>query len=133
MIPCHVCGQDASTGWIVGLPPAPDSQKLALCSRHDTPKNRSLLERTWSDLLTRAIAAEESVIRHKASPPARKVITVRFTAGGVLSFVGANCAPTEHNTLCVEEEDGGRTYIPMHQVRDYTVRPAAAPEEIDRP
>jgi hypothetical protein len=56
----------------------------------------------------------------------RKLITVRFTAGGLLSFMGTGCSPTEHNTLCIEEEDGGRTYIPMLQIRDYSVRPAAA-------
>ncbi|MDR2077326.1 MAG: hypothetical protein LBP61_10435 [Desulfovibrio sp.] len=123
MIPCHVCGRDASTGWIVGLPPSPDSQKLALCSRHDTPKNRILLEKSWTALLTRSIAAAESVIRHKASPPARKIVTIRFTAGGALSFTATRCVPTNHSTLCIEEEDGGRTYIPMPQIRDYTVRP----------
>jgi hypothetical protein len=131
MIPCHVCGQDASTGWIAGLPPSPDSQKLALCSLHDTPENRNLLEKAWNDLLAQSIATAVSLARRKASPPERKIITVRFTAGGALSFLGTRCAPTEHNTLCIEEEDGGRTYIPMPQIRDYTVRPAAAREQAD--
>ncbi|MDR2161851.1 MAG: hypothetical protein LBO77_06930 [Desulfovibrio sp.] len=124
MIPCHICGQDASLGRIAGLPPAPDSQKLALCPRHDSPENRKLLEMAWSLHLTRAIADAESVRRFKAAPPARKIITVRFTAGGTISFQGAGCSPTPHNTLCIEEEDGGRIYIPMQQVREYTVRQA---------
>jgi hypothetical protein len=124
MIPCQICGLDASTGWIAGLPPSPDSQKLALCARHDTPKNRHLLEEIWISYITRSIAAAESIARYRASPPARKIITVRFSAGGVLSFTGARCSPTEHGTLCIEEEDGSQTYIPMIQVRDYTVCPA---------
>jgi hypothetical protein len=83
-----------------------------------------LLEKIWISFLTRSIATAESIARYKASPPARKIITVRFSAGGALSFTGARCAPTEHGTLCIEEEDGSQTYIPMIQVRDYTVRPA---------
>ena len=35
MIPCLACGADASTGWVHGFVPSPDSLKMGLCrERH---------------------------------------------------------------------------------------------------
>ena len=92
MIPCHICGKDASTGWTKGFIPAPDSQKMALCAEHDTPKNRLLVSRAWRDVNAREIAAVTSVARHKASP-ALHVVSVHFTGGGMLSFTCTACTP----------------------------------------
>ena len=125
MIPCRVCGKDASTHWVTGLPPAPDSQKMALCPAHDTPGNRATVMLDWQNMLAGGIAAVTSVARHKAAPT-MKLVTVRFIGGGMLSFTGIDCRPTEQNTLCIEEADGSRTFIPLQQVREYTVTPVAA-------
>ena len=122
MIPCRICGIDASTNWVTGLPPAPDSQKMALCAEHDTPQNRALVIKDWQQMLTGDIATAASVARHKAAPEMR-LITVRFNGGGMLSFTGTGCTPTEHNSLRIDEADGSRTFVPLDQVREYTVSP----------
>ena len=51
------------------------------------------------------------------------MVQVRFIAGGMLTFTCRACFPTEHKSLCLESPDGARTYIPMDQIREYTVRP----------
>lgn len=122
MIPCHVCGKDASTGWTKGFVPAPDSQKMALCAEHDTPQNRLLVSRAWRDVNAREIAAATSVARHKASP-ALYVVSVHFTGGGMLSFACTACTPTAQGTLRIDDADGKQTYIPMQHIREYTIRP----------
>ncbi len=124
MIPCHVCGTDASTGFIRGLPPAPDSQKLALCRRHDTPENRIALEKAWKDMSASMMRTVMSVTEHKARPVLYN-LTVNFKGGGMLSFPCANCRTTDQGTLAVEEQDGGTVFIPMQHIRDYTMRPAS--------
>ena len=128
MIPCQVCGKDASTHWVAGLPPAPDSQKTGLCAEHDTPENRTKALRAWQEMLAADIATVESLARYKAAPEER-LITVRFTGGGTLSFTGTSCRPTDQNTLCIEEVDGARTFIPLQQVREYTITPVPAGAE----
>lgn len=128
MIPCHICGKDASTGWIKGFIPAPDSQKLALCAEHDTVQNRVLVSRAWRNLTEREVFAMTSLARHKAAP-ALYVVSVHFTGGGMLSFTCTACAPTAQGTLRIDDADGNQTYIPMQHVREYTVRPHTQPAE----
>ena len=128
MIPCHICGKDASTGWTRGFIPAPDSQKLALCAEHDTPQNRLIVSRLWRDLNTQEIAAATAVARHKAAP-ILQVVSVHFAGGGMLSFTCTACAPTGQGTLRIDDADGKQTYIPMQHIREYVVRPHTEPAE----
>ena len=131
MIPCHICGKDASTGWTKGFIPAPDSQKLALCPEHDTARNRVIVSRTWRSLNEREISAMTSVAKHKASP-VLQVVSVHFTGGGMLSFTCTACAPTAQGTLRIDDADGKQTFVPMQHIREYTVRPfteTETPEE----
>lgn len=128
MIPCHICGKDASTGWTKGFSPAPDNQKLALCAEHDTPKNRLLVSRAWRELHERDISAMTAVARHKAAP-ALQVVSVHFTGGGMLSFTCTACTPTAQGTLRIEDADGKQTYIPMQHIREYTIRPYSKEEK----
>ncbi len=128
MIPCHVCGKDASTGWITGFTPAPDSQKLALCPDHDTLEHRMVVSSLWQERHLAAIAAATDVARHKAAPTAF-IVTILFNGGGMLSFSCASCAPTAQNTLCIDELNGARTYVPLQHVREYSVRPLHAGNE----
>ena len=122
MLPCFICGNDASTGWIKGFVPAPDSQKLALCAEHDNAPNRLAVANVWREMLKKDIAGQMAVARHKAVPVIQTA-TVRFTAGGMLSFLCTACAPTEQETLRIDHPDGERTFIPMRHVREYSVRP----------
>ena len=129
MIPCHICGKDASTGWTKGFIPAPDSQKLALCPEHDTAKNRLIVSNAWRERHEEEISAMTSIAKHKAVP-ALQVVSVHFTGGGMLSFVCTICAPTAQGTLRIDDADGKQTYIPMQHIREYTIRPyTELPEE----
>lgn len=122
MIPCFVCGTDASTGWTKGFAPAPDSQKLALCAEHNTQENRLAVARAWQNMLRSEIASMTDVARAKAAP-FEQLITVHFNGGGMLSFICIACGTTAQNTLRIDAPDGSRTYIPMQHVREYSVRP----------
>ncbi len=122
MILCRVCGKDASTGWVKGHVPAPDSLKMALCSEHDTPENRAAVTKDWHQAQVRALDRRVKLAAEKTGA-VPQTVQVRFSAGGLRSFTCRACFPTEHNTLCLEGLDGARTYIPLDQIREYTVRP----------
>ena len=124
MIPCHICGRDASTGRVTGFIPAPDSQKLALCQEHDTEDNRLLVDAAWQEAYAAQLAGAFSVAASKATPFTRKV-TVHFTGGGLLSFACTACAPTDHDALRIDDAAGNHTFIPMRHIREYTVSPMA--------
>lgn len=97
---------------------------MGLCKAHDTPQNRVLVTKAWQDAQVRALSRAASVVAREAGD-ARLSVRVRFTAGGLLEFTCRACFPTEHNTLCLESPDGERTFIPLEQIREYTVRPLA--------
>ena len=122
MIPCRVCEKDASTGWVKGFAPAPDSLKMALCREHDTPENRAAVTRSWHEAQVRALSRSTAVAAHRAGD-VPLMVQVRFSAGGMLTFTSRACFPTEQKTLCLEGLDGSRTYIPLEHIREYTVRP----------
>lgn len=122
MIPCHICGKDASTGWIKGFAPAHDSQKMALCAEHNTQDNRLAVAVAWQNMLRRDIALATSLARQRAeSEP--QVLSVHFTGGGMLSFTCVDCQATPHGSLRIEAADGSQTFIPLQHVREYVLRP----------
>lgn len=132
MIPCFICGKDASTGWVKGYTPAPDSQKVALCAEHDTVDNRIAAARAWymqlkSELGMMADAA------HRKGEPLQQMATIHFTAGGMVSFPCTACEPTPHGTLCIEAPDGARTYVPMEHIHEYSVRPYKSSTDAPKP
>lgn len=127
MLPCFVCGKDASTGWIEGFVPAPDSQKLALCQGHDNEANRLAVADAWEKMIRQSIAEQLAVAKYKANP-IMQTACVRFNAGGMLSFLCTACTPTEQGTLCIDHPDGERTFIPMQHIREYSLRPYVAEE-----
>ena len=131
MIPCYICGKDASTVWTKGFAPAPDSQKMALCAEHNTPENRVKVIRAWHKLLEQDVIARTEVAQFKADAPSLKTANVHFTGGGMLSFVCTECAPTPQGTLRIQTPDGGQTFVPMQHIREYTVLPYL-PEEKPR-
>lgn len=123
MIPCYVCGKDASTGWTKGFVPARDSQKFALCAEHNTPENRLGVAKAWDAMLVRDMAVMADVLAFKAAVPSLQTATVHFTGGGMLTFTCLSCSPTEQGTLCLETAPGARSYIPMQHIREYSIRP----------
>lgn len=130
MLPCFVCGNDASTGWIKGFAPSPDSQKLALCAEHNTAANRLAVANAWKEALRKDIAGQIAVAGHKMRP-CIQTATVRFMAGGLLSFLCTACAPTEQGTLRIDHPDGERTFIPLQHIRAYSLRPCMPEDSAD--
>ena len=122
MIPCQVCGKSTSSGWVVGFPPAPDSMKLGLCPIHDSEAMREKMVAQWQKMLEARIGAA-SGSQNFPTLVAEKLVTVTFINGSKLSFFCTECSPTDHDTLRLEEKGGTCTFIPMSQVRGYSVRP----------
>lgn len=127
MIPCFICGKDASTGWIKGFPPAPDSQKLALCRAHDSAENRLLLIEAWQNLIRDGVGVHAVVTQNKVQPKLF-TLTVRFAEGGLLSFICSSCEPTAHGTLRISMPDGTLSFVPMHNVQEFSLRPVIIDE-----
>lgn len=123
MIPCQICGQDASLGWVKGYVPAPDSQKLALCSEHDSPENRSMLLGLWQEFMHKAIREATQTAAWQAARGRLLLLTIHFAAGGSLSMPCTAAAPTEHGTLKVSGPDGGVSFFPMRHIRRYDLSP----------
>lgn len=122
MLPCQVCGRDAGTGWIEGFPPAPDSQKLALCREHDTPENRKLLRLAWQKMFKSSVD-EFNRMEAFRSGDAQNLLTLYFTGGGSIALPCLGVAPAEPDSLKVTGLDGTVSFFPMRQVRRYTLNP----------
>lgn len=127
MIPCFICKEDASTNWVLGFVPAPDSQKMALCALHATPANQAVVAKEWKKRLEAAIGTANTVTEGKtASLP--QLLTVRFTGGGLLTYACSGSSVTEQGSLRVDELDGKHTFIPMQHIRTYTISPLSKPQ-----
>ena len=124
MIPCYICKKDASTGWTLGFVPAPDSQKLALCSLHDTPENRLSVSEAWKALREADISSFSQVSKQKAAPTERMLV-VHFSGGGMLSFNCTAAVPTDQGTLRIDQLDGTQTFSPTQHIREYSTHPSA--------
>lgn len=123
MIPCHICGKDASTGWIKGFVPAPDSQKLALCAEHDTEDNRRRLLTAWHLSMVRGIQTTTRIAAYQAIRGTLHMLTVHFTGGGSISMPCLHLSETDHGTLKVESPDGEISFFPVAQVKKYDLAP----------
>lgn len=121
MIPCHVCGKDASAAWVAGFPPAPDSMKMGLCADHDTESKREEVFVLWQDMLSTRIGAKN--IQTDRLTLTDLQVTVLFMAGGSMAFLCQQHTVTAQGTLELQQKDGASTYIPLHQVKSYTVKP----------
>ena len=125
---CFICGNATPDGWVHGFPPAPESQKLALCKTHDTPENREKVAAAWQRMLTDSIAATVDVARQKTLTR-HQLATIHFIGGGMASFSCLSCLPTPHGTLRIEEPDGTCHYLPLQQIRDYVLTPYRVGDE----
>ena len=123
MIPCHVCGEDSGAYWVTGYVPAPDSQKMALCSKHDTPENRRALHFAWYDAMRNAIKTATQNAAYFTTRGTLFMVHIHFSAGGSLSQPCTSVEITEQNTLKVVAPDGTMSFFPMQHVRRYDVMP----------
>lgn len=127
MIPCHVCGADASTGWALGFVPSPDNLKMGLCRAHDTPDNRKLVKTAWRALMEREIRAMNELSGHKVGAPQRWRLDIAFIDGGTVTQDCLECIATPQGTLQVLLPDGTLRFFPLPQIRRYDLRPVPAP------
>ncbi len=133
MIPCHICGVDAGTGWITGYIPAPDSQKMALCPAHDTPENRKRLRVAWHLSMIKAIQTAEKKAAYFATRGGPQALTIFFSAGGSMTMPCAAVSATAHNTLKVQAPDGAVSFFPLQHIRRYELAPWRTDEETAAP
>ncbi|MDL2285121.1 hypothetical protein LJB93_00060 [Desulfovibrio sp. OttesenSCG-928-F07] len=130
MIPCHVCGKNAETCWVIGFPPAPDSQKMGLCSQHNTPANRLMVQELWQGFIQKQIG---DFTRFEASKQGGVVqfLSIYFTGGGSISIPCSAYSASDNNTLKITTPNGEIIFFPLVQVRNYAVTPLdIAPEEL---
>ncbi len=123
MIPCHICGKDASLGWVKGFIPAPDSQKLALCAEHDTEANRAELVKAWHLMMIKGIRTATEVAALQATKGSPQMLTLHFTAGGSLSLPCVSSEITPHGTLKAKGPDGTLSFFPVQQIKRYDLTP----------
>ncbi|MDL2267778.1 hypothetical protein LJC46_07325 [Desulfovibrio sp. OttesenSCG-928-G15] len=95
---------------------------MALCAQHDNEKNRQLVAISWKSYLQKGLAEQIDQAKNR-SGSALLQATVRFLAGGMLSFLCTQCEPTPQGTLRIVGSDGQTTFVPMQHVREFTVKP----------
>lgn len=141
MLPCFICGKDASTGWIKGFVPGPDSQKLALCHVHDTPENRGKVTHEWFKLMKfnyQTFATVEAQCGSRAaqggkegfpgefgvSPSRPRLMNIRFLVGGYMSLPCVKYEVTPNGTLEVETTEGHLQSFPLQHIKSYELSSA---------
>ncbi|MBG0774615.1 hypothetical protein [Oleidesulfovibrio alaskensis] len=119
MVPCLICGKDASTGWLLGLSPSPDSLKVALCAGHDTAENRTLAAAAWEKLMHGEVAR---LIQLHAVPFRSRtpyVLTVRYVDGGSESTPCVAHAVFENMALQVTPPEGAVRYYLLRYIKSF--------------
>ena len=127
MIPCQICGKDSGAHWVTGYIPAPDSQKMALCAKHDSPENRKEIRAAWYKTMVQAIKTVTQNAAYFATGGALFMCGIQFSAGGSLSLPCLEAAVTEQNTLKVIAPDGTVSFFPMQHIRRYDLTPMQKP------
>ncbi|MDL2306678.1 hypothetical protein LJC48_01430 [Desulfovibrio sp. OttesenSCG-928-C06] len=127
MIPCFICGQNAETGWIQGFPPAPDSQKLGLCPRHNTRDNRNKVKEAWQDFMRSSIGthARNEAFRSAATP---HILKIFFIGGGTISVPCMDVSTPDKDLLKVITPEAEAVFFPLRQVLRYSISPVSAAE-----
>lgn len=123
MIPCHICGKDSGAHWVAGYIPAPDSQKMALCAKHDTPDNRKKLHGAWSEAMEESIKTATKNAAYFAARNTFFMLSIHFSAGGSLNLPCMEAVTTEQNTLKVIAPDGSLSFFPMQHIKRYDLTP----------
>jgi hypothetical protein len=123
MIPCHICGDDSGAHWVAGFIPAPDSQKMALCSTHDTPENRNDLRLAWHRAMAEIIKTAAQNAAYFATRGALSMLSIHYVSGGSLCLPCLDAVVTDRNTLKVLAPDGSLSFFPMQHIKRYDLSP----------
>lgn len=121
MINCLICGKDAARGWITGLPPAPDSQKVGLCPEHDTPGNRILAEKRWREIISQAVEIEQDgeELHHHGAAVQPLTLEIQFIDGGRIEVSCKSFRPTDEDILEVTTPEGRLAFYPLRHIRRF--------------
>lgn len=121
MINCLICGKDAASGWITGLPPAPDSQKVGLCLEHDTPENRVRAEKRWREIISQAVEIEQDgeELHHHGVPVQPLTLEIMFIDGGRIEVPCKSFRPTDEDILEVTTPEGRLAFYPLRHIRRF--------------
>jgi hypothetical protein len=122
MVKCHVCGKDASAGWICGIPPAADSQKLGLCPEHDSVEQRAEVLEAWERLLQNRLEHMARGMRRSPSGAAPGYrVHVHYREGGVRSVDCTAYDVTQDKDLLLCTAGGGYEFFPLQHVKHFRV------------
>ena len=121
MINCLICGKDAAPGWHTGLPPAPDSQKVGLCLKHDSPANRALAEKKWREIMNLAVENEqETEAMHSLGASVQPLtLEILFIDGGRIDVPCKSFRPTDGDVLEVTSLENRLIFYPLRHIRRY--------------
>lgn len=105
---------------------------MALCARHDNANNRDLVSSSWQQFLRKGLAEQIGQAQSRGGNALQQA-TVRFLAGGMLSFLCTTCEPTPQGTLRIVSAQGESTFIPLQHIREFTVKAHGQPSIPDAP
>lgn len=121
MVPCFICGKDATGGFIHGFVPAPDSQKVGLCPQHDTLENKKKAILHWILAMKADVANQNALNAVRLKAPLRYTLSIRYSDGGVVSIPCLSWDITDSHTLQITRLDRTLTFVPLHHVRQFDV------------
>lgn len=121
MINCLVCGKDAFGGWVTGLPPAPDNQKVGLCVEHNNPENRALAENKWRELMEQAVISERESeeLHHLHANIQPFALEILFIDGGRIELPCKSFRATDEDVLEVTSPEDRLVFYPLRHIRRY--------------
>lgn len=124
MVPCFICGKDATGAFIHGYVASPDGQKVGLCAAHNTTENKKKAILHWIRAQKAGMAMQIQSAEFKNKAPARYNITIRYTDGGIVTHSCLAWDVTDQSTLQITLPDKTLTFIPLQHVRQFDIKEA---------
>ena len=118
MVPCFVCGKDATGGFIHGYAPEPDGKKVGLCLQHNSTENKKKAILYWirqqkSDVLR---INEINALRMGTAP--EQTVTIHFIDGGVANVQCLSWQLVD-GALQLLKPDKSLTFVPLQHIRTF--------------
>lgn len=121
MVKCQICGAEVFSGWICGIVPAADKDKLGLCADHDTPENRALVQERWEKFMREQMRSTLEQRRKEEKPVVRYAVRINFLGGGVKTLTCRAYDVNQDKDLLVLNEEGELDFYPLQHIRNFTV------------
>ncbi len=122
MVRCHVCGKEVISGWICGIVPAHDTDKLGLCPEHDTVQNRAAVEQAWEGMLTEALRATLERARRTVKTAVCHDVRIVFIDGGIKYVRCTSFDVNDAKDLLILTLDGEYEFYPLQHIRTFTTQ-----------